>query len=144
MPFVNSSGPSPNPFSATEVKAFENLRPLTSSSVPVPFPNFSPLPGSLPVSTKINIDRAQAHGFTLAGANQMHVEGQQPKALPDKMVLARFQSVQVKTPEQRALEPILPTQGKVLMSLMTPELALPPPSPSASSSATSAPTTFLE
>ncbi|WP_143206216.1 hypothetical protein [Singulisphaera sp. GP187] len=52
-----------------------------------------------------------SHGFSPDGAKQMYVEGQQPKALPDKLILARFY------PQQGKPLP-LPTEGN---GLPTPE-----------------------
>lgn len=135
---VKAKSQVPTPLSAAEIQLLDNLTRMIPCPVPIPFPNFSTLHSSLAISTKINIDRAQAHGFSPAGANQMYVEGQQPKALPDKMVLARFNSKQAKIVVMPPDTNGLPTQGKMLVSLMTPELA-PPPSPIlATPSATSA------
>ncbi|WP_406693811.1 hypothetical protein V5E97_22510 [Singulisphaera sp. Ch08] len=77
-----------------------------------------------------------SHGFSPDGAKQIYLEGQQPKELPDKLVLARFYRPQGTTIFLSPESSVLPTQEKVLVSLMTPELAPPPPPPSLSATST--------
>lgn len=87
------------------------LRNAGGISVPFPLPNLGCRTPMVSTSTFLLVKAAEAHGFSPDGAKQMYEERQQPRSMPDKLVLTRFYS----------------NSSKVLVQLITPDLPPPPP-----------------